>query len=166
MHGAVWNDRLRCISFWSTRSITRMRSSERDDIAEVFTSPRTSNELTKVNVQSDLCWMYSSACLAGNFYQLMYRLLSRDCTIWCCVLKRTRRSRWPIGLTADFPNVFAGRSAIQPFGFWMTRPQADNVFASVGGNRDDARLIKQRDCFAANEVQCFCVVLPSQETAC
>lgn len=55
---------------------------------------------------------------------------------------------------------------MQPFGFGMTRLLADKVFASNGGDRDDAGLIELRDCFAANDVQCLCVVLPSQETAC
>jgi sterol carrier protein 2 len=59
-----------------------------------------------------------------------------------------------IGLATDFPDAFAGRSAMDSIGYGMTRRLAvDKMFASAGANRDDVGVNELHDCFAANEVQ-------------
>lgn len=54
-----------------------------------------------------------------------------------------------IGLAMDFPDGFAGHSALDSVGYGTTRRPADKVFASAGANRDDLL----HDCAAAKEVQ-------------
>ncbi len=66
-----------------------------------------------------------------------------------------------IGQATDFPDAFAGRSAMDSVGYGMTRRLADKVFASAGANRDDVGVIELHDCFAANEVSS--IVLPARE---
>ena len=61
-----------------------------------------------------------------------------------------------IGLATDFPEAFAGRSAMDSVGYGMTRRLADKVFRSAGASRDDVGVIELHDCFAANEV---CILL-------
>jgi sterol carrier protein 2 len=60
------------------------------------------------------------------------------------------------GLATDFPEAFAGRSAMDSVGYGMTRRLADKVFASAGASRDDVGVVELHDCFAANEV---CILL-------
>ena len=61
-----------------------------------------------------------------------------------------------IGLGTDFPEAFAGRSAMDTVGYGMTRRLADKVFTRAGANRDEVGVVELHDCFAANEV---CLVL-------
>lgn len=57
------------------------------------------------------------------------------------------------GLATDFPEAFAGRSAMDSVGYGMTRRLAEKVFARAGANRDDVGVVELHDCFAANEVR-------------
>ena len=57
------------------------------------------------------------------------------------------------GLGTDYPEAFAGRSAMDTIGYGMTRRLSDKIFAQVGASRDDVGVVELHDCFAANEVR-------------
>lgn len=55
------------------------------------------------------------------------------------------------GLGTDYPDAFAGRSAIETVGYSMTQRLADKIFSQAGASRDDVGVVELHDCFAANE---------------
>jgi sterol carrier protein 2 len=55
------------------------------------------------------------------------------------------------GLATDYPDAFAGRSAMETVGYRMTQRLADKIFAQAGASRDDVGVVELHDCFAANE---------------
>lgn len=57
------------------------------------------------------------------------------------------------GLGTDYPEAFAGRSAMDTIGYGMTRRLADKVFVQAGASREDVGVIELHDCFSANEVR-------------
>jgi len=84
------------------------------------------------------------------YSMVLHAVLLRTNHLCVVISSKIRRSRWP-GLATDFPfpDEFAGRRAMDSVGYGMTRRLMDEVFASVGGERDD---IWVRDYFTANEV--------------
>ena len=57
----------------------------------------------------------------------------------------------PTGLWTDYPNGFAGCSAIETVGFRMVQRPADKIFAQAGASRDDVGVVELHDCFATDE---------------
>jgi sterol carrier protein 2 len=55
------------------------------------------------------------------------------------------------GLATDYPDAFAGRSAMETVGYRMTQRLADKIFTQAGASRDDVGVVELHDCFAANE---------------
>ncbi|KAI9451212.1 thiolase-like protein [Lactarius psammicola] len=59
------------------------------------------------------------------------------------------------GLPTDFPEAFAGRSAMDIVGYGGggggVQRLADKIFAEAGVSRDDVRVVELHNCFAANE---------------
>jgi sterol carrier protein 2 len=55
------------------------------------------------------------------------------------------------GLGTDYPDAFAGRSAMETVGYRMTQRLADKIFTQAGASRDDVGVVELHDCFAANE---------------
>jgi len=57
------------------------------------------------------------------------------------------------GLATDYPEAFAGRSAMDTVGYGMTQRLADKIFTQAGASRDDVGVVELHDCFAANEAR-------------
>ncbi|KAF8257249.1 thiolase-like protein [Lactarius quietus] len=55
------------------------------------------------------------------------------------------------GIATEYPDAFAGRSAIEIVCYRMTRRLADKIFAQAGASRDDV-VVELHNCFAANEL--------------
>ena len=55
------------------------------------------------------------------------------------------------GLGTNYPDVFAGHSAIETVGYKMTQRLADEIFAQAGASWDDVGVVELYDCFTANE---------------
>ncbi|KAH9981613.1 thiolase-like protein [Russula compacta] len=107
--------------------------------AEVLASPQITNELTKF-----MCSPTSdgaACCIVANRAFVRAHKLENQ----AIELVAT-------GLGTDYPEAFAGRSAMDTVGYGMTRRLADKLFAQAGVSREDVGVIELHDCFAANEL--------------
>ncbi|KAI0247767.1 thiolase-like protein [Lactifluus subvellereus] len=107
--------------------------------AEVLDSPQITNELTKF-----MCSPTSdgaACCIVAN-----------EAFVHANKLENQAIELVATGLATDYPEAFAGRSAMDTVGYGMTRRLADKVFAQAGASRDEVGVIELHDCFAANEL--------------
>jgi sterol carrier protein 2 len=109
------------------------------DEAAVLASPQISNELTKY-----MCSPTSdgaACCVVAN-----------EAFVHANKLENQAIELVATGLATDYPDAFAGRSAMDTVGYEMTRRLADKIFAQAGASRDDVGVVELHDCFAANEL--------------
>ncbi|KAI0297502.1 thiolase-like protein [Multifurca ochricompacta] len=107
--------------------------------AEVLASAQISNELTKF-----MCSPTSdgAACC----------IIANEAFVHAHKLENQSIELVATGLATDYPDAFAGRSAMDTVGYGMTRRLSDKVFAQAGATRDDVGVVELHDCFAANEL--------------
>jgi len=107
--------------------------------ADVSASPQITNELTRL-----MCSPTSdgaACCIVAN-----------EAFVHANKLENQAIELVAAGLATDYPDAFAGRSAMDTVGYGMTRRLADKVFAQAGAVQDDVGVIELHDCFAANEL--------------
>ena len=128
------------------------------DEAAVLASSQISNELTKYMCSPTSVRVYPSLIPApcGMLIVAVQDgaaccILANESFVHDNKLENQAIELVATGLATDYPDAFAGRSAIETVGYKMTQRLADKIFDQAGASRDEVGVVELHDCFAANE---------------